>query len=108
MTMAKKRASAATTEPSSEVHPVAQALPNPDGYFSTPSRARAMGCLAQMAVIYREILSNELAREVRLPERIDWLEDAIQELMAQGRDLRADDATQIFEIYADYKRMLQL
>ena len=106
--MTKKRVSTATHEPSSDVRPDVQALPNPNGYFSTPSRARAIGCLAQMAVIYREILSNELAREVRLPERIDWLEDAIQGLMAQGRDLRADDATQIFEIYADYKRMRQL
>jgi hypothetical protein len=106
--MAKKRVGAATTEPRSDVHPDEQALPNPDGYFSIPSRARAIGCLAQMAMIYREILAKELAREVRLPERIDWLEDAIQGLMVQGRDLRADDATQILEIYADYKRLRQL
>jgi len=82
--------------------------PHPGHLFSTPSRLLAVSCLRQMATIYQEILHTELARQEQLPERIDWLNAEIGRLTLQARSLRADDAAQIFEIYGDYKRLLQL
>jgi len=106
--MVKRKLGVSVNKSGSGAPPESQEPASAEWHFSTPSRARAIGCLAQMAMIYREILSSELERPKRLPERIEWLEAEIKRIVLQGKNLRVDDAPQIFEIYEDYKTLRKL